>query len=534
MTHKFLLGLLLIFGCAFSWAQSEFVLVPIKYISAENVYLDGGKAKGLAAGDTVWVLRDNRQIAILLATYVADYSAACRIVEQQSAPGKNDMAKFIKRTAAPEKLKPLTVTPGLPGPGTAAGKKSSSSSRQTRVTGNIAAQWYRAEDRSSTRYLYNQPGARLNLRVRNLLAPNYNLDIKVRSRYNDRSYRLNTGVPEKEWQNRIYSLALSYDNDEAFLNFRLGRIISNTFSGIGYIDGLLLQQNVSKAFRLGLFAGTQPQWQYARFQSSIQKYGAYINIRHGDYGARRYEGTLAAAGEYHGSTVSREFLYLQNTLNNPSWDLYQSAEIELNRDWRKAKTGSSISLSNLYLSVNYRILSQLSAGLSLDDRTNYYTYEIRSLADSLFDDAMRYGLRANINWRLSSHWSGFINGGLRKRETDSQNTYSYAAGLQKTNLSALRLYMNINASGFVNYYSDGYHGSLQVGKTFTRGHDLSWEYGNYSYLLRQGGGTRSNQWLRMNGSLLLFKGLYTTGQYEYCWGADMPGQRIFAEIGYRF
>ncbi|MCB0295568.1 MAG: hypothetical protein KDG51_10115, partial [Calditrichaeota bacterium] len=82
-------------------------------------------------------------------------------------------------------------------------------------------------------------------------------------------------------------------------------------------------------------------------------------------------------------------------------------------------------LSNLFISGRYQVSQPLTLGLTFDNRQNYWTYEIQSLADSLFDDALRTGLRANLSLRLPGNTNLFANGGFRKRESDKEATYSY-------------------------------------------------------------------------------------------------------------
>ena len=188
----------------------------------------------------------------------------------------------------------------------------------------------------------------------------------------------------------------------------------------------------------------------------------------------------------------------------------------------------------LYANCDYKISDWISAGMSYDDRKNYYTYEIQSLADSLFDSAMRHGLRGCVNFRLPAFMNVFGNFGLRKRKTNSENTYFFAAGVNKANLTSERLNINLFGSGFSNFFSKGYHVSLRIGKYFRSGHDLNVEYGNYSYKMNSGGVSRTNQWFRLNGTLQLFRRFYLTENYEYHWGSDMPGHRIYSELGYRF
>lgn len=529
------LGILLLLAivCAQAPASAQTITLSVKYVSPELVYLDGGRVAGIATGDTLGVLRGDVQIARIVITFAADYSAAGQVIEQKFKPEKGDITRITKHHVARDAGATAAPSKERAAPPRRLERSRTAESMPTRATGNIVMQWYHSRDGSPAGYRYNRPGARINLKVRNLLAPHYNLEIRARSRLNDRSYRLHSGIPMREWQNRIYTLAFSYDDQQASRSFRIGRILTNALSGMGYIDGLMLQQRLSQTIHAGIMAGTPPHWQNARFQTALHKYGLYLQVLGGS-GSNRYTGTLGAAGEYHGATVSRELIYVQNAVNSRHWDLFQSAEIDLNRDWRKNEASGSLELSNLYLNLNFRLLERLSAGLSLDDRKNYLTWEIRSLADSLFDDAMRYGVRANVNLRIGSSWNTFVNAGLRQRETDSEGTYSFAAGLQNRRLSRLNLNLGLHAAGFFNNVSDGYYGSIQLGKSFSRGEEFGLELGNYSYSAARGSSRRSNQWLRVHGTLPLSAAFFLQTQYEYDLGDDMPGQRFMAEIGCRF
>jgi hypothetical protein len=266
----------------------------------------------------------------------------------------------------------------------------------------------------------------------------------------------------------------------------------------------------------------------------LQKYGAYLHFSDGEYSLGRYEGTLAFAGEYHGAIISREFVYLQNNYSNRRFNIYQSADLDINRDWRREKSSESISLTNLYINSNYQVSSFANVGVSLDQRKNYYTYEIRSLADSLFDDAMRVGLRGNMRLKLPGRLQMFGNVGWRKLQQDDKNALSFALGVNKNDFTALRLFAGFDASSFSNRYSNGFHGSFRLGKYFRNGHDVELAFGTYRYSLVSATDSRQNQWVRLNCSLQVLKSFFFTEQYEYSWGNEAAGHRFYFQLGHRF
>lgn len=516
-----------------AWAQTPAKELTIKYISSENIYVNAGRLDGVDVGSKYAVYRRNTKIAELRVVYAGDHASACNVVTKTTDLKVGDIVRLLTKANMPKK----EINQKTRSRKTVSRPQKSTSKRVrhgTRVSGNVSFQWYHIEDLSAAHFNFDQPGMRLDFKIRNMFNKDYNLRFKTRSRYNKRIHRLSSDIPKEEWRNRIYTASFSYDNKNALFNYRIGRIISHAMSGIGYIDGILLQQNLTSNFRYGIFGGTQPEWYYSSYQTSIQKYGAYLNFGKGTFPHRRYEGTIAAAGEYHGATVSREFAYFQNNYFSGPLSIYQSAELDLNRKWRKEKSGQNVSLTNLYITSSYRITQNISAGISYDNRKNYYTYEIRSVADSLFDDAMRFGLRGNLNVRLPYQTNIFGNFGMRRRSADKQNTFSYAAGLNKNYLSSLRLFASLFVSGFSNYYANGYHYSASIGKHFRSGHDLNLSFGNYYYSLKSIHRTRLNSWVRVNGIVEILRNFYILENYEYVWGADAPGHRIFTEIGYRF
>ena len=304
------------------------------------------------------------------------------------------------------------------------------------------------------------------------------------------------------------SVCFVYADNKAPFYFELGRVISNNLSGVGYIDGALLQKSLSDKVHIGGFGGTQPEWQYSDFQTSIQKYGAYLGYTGGDIKKNRLESTLALTGEYHSSTVSREFIFLRNTLNLSSrWNFFQSSEIDINRGWRKEKSGKSLAISNLFVSGRGRFGKYLSAGLSLDNRKNYWTYELKSLADSLFDDILRRGLRADLSVRPGKGYFISPNFGYNKRSSDGKATISYGISLNKSNFIAASQYANLQFSGFTGPFTDGYNYSFRLGRYF-RSNMISLGYGAYIYQFNSGG-NRNNQWIQANGQFDLdFQCLY--------------------------
>jgi hypothetical protein len=484
-------------------------------------------------GDRLEIRRGDSLIAELEVVFAAENSASCKIINSQGFIGIGDMAMISSPVTRPTAPVTEPVVASAP-PVAAQPAVTKPKPLRAKISGGASIQIHNWNDRSAGNLDFTQPSFRLNLKSSRLWGKDLNLNARITARYNKRTRAYNSDVPETEWRNRIYQLSFGYANEQAPFSFEFGRIISNKMSGVGYIDGILMQKGITEEFHVGAFAGTQPEWQYSEFQTSLQKYGGYLGYTRGDFKAHRLESTVAAAGAYHSGTVSREFLYVRNAVTLAGrWNIFQSAEIDLNRDWRKAKSGSSADLSNLYLSGRGRFTNWLSAGLSYDNRRNYWTYETRSVSDSLFDDVLRRGLRTDISLRPGRNYFMSGNFGYHKRSVDESGTYSYSAGLNMTNFILNNQGINLQYAGFNGPFTDGNNFSVRFSRYFLRSNMISVGYGAYIYTFGAGS-LRTNDWVQLSGQFDLVRRLYSSATYEYNMGDDTRGHRVIAEVGYRF
>ena len=488
------------------------------------------------SGDYLTVRRNNQDIAEIEVVYLSDYSSSCRIISSNSLIKPGDLV-YLKLSAKntgeevgiPQKDS-VSIAP-VPDKYRVSVRRRK---RQSPFSGSLSLQYYTWQDLDPTELDFSQPTLRVNVRGRKLWGKDYYFNIRGRVRHNTRSRTLNTFAPQEEWRNRIFELSFSYNNQNALVNYQLGRIISNKFSGVGYIDGVLLHFNTTQNAGVGVFAGTQPQWQYSRYQTSIQKYGGYLNYKTGKFSTGLFESTLAAVGEYHGTEVSREFIYFQNSIHGfYRWNFFQSAEIDINRKWRQEYADSEISLTSLFISGQWSTTEWLMVGILYDNRKNYLTYQTRSLADSLSNESLRQGLRGTLTLILPRNFRIFGNFGIRKVKTDLESTISYSGGISKTNLIWNGTRILLNGSGFTSFYTQGLNYSAMFGQLLLNRIQVDLGLGGYQYDLKADNATRNNQWTRLQLWTNLPYHFYFSGQYEYNWGDEIHGYRVQLEIGYR-
>jgi len=525
----------LVLTIIFAMGESQ-AAFRIKYISSEFVYLDAGSADSLMIGDKLTIMRKQVRIADLEVAFTAQHSASCKILLSQAKIIAGDQA-IVTAKAEQVEIKPDTTSMEMPFATEIieeAQVKKERRSPSAIMSGSIAVQYYHFDDQSESNMDFSQPSSRLNFRVRQLWGKEITFKVRARTYRNERTRVYRSTVPQDEWKNRIYELSISYGNKELPMNFKAGRIVVNEVSGAGFIDGLLIQKKLSNPFSGGVFAGTQPEWRNSKFQTSGRKFGGYL-LYDWDKGGWRYEGAVAGVGEYHYATISREYLCFQNEYSHQSkWGVFQSAEIDINRNWRRDRAGETIKLSNLYISARYRLSSNILTAVSFDNRRNYWTYDTQTLADSLFDDAMRQGLQTNLSLRLPWDLAVYGRYGYNKRETESDATHSYSISLSKNNLILKGLRASFQYSAFSSLITDGHHWAANLGGYLTKNGYSSVEYGSYAYEYQVDATDRQYFWLRLDSQMEVYNRIYLQGQYEYDWGDVYSGKKVLMEIGYRF
>ncbi|MEW6015319.1 MAG: hypothetical protein AB1690_08355 [Candidatus Zixiibacteriota bacterium] len=527
--------IILLFGAAPLLSASE-TKFRVKYLSVENLYIDGGRADSLSVGDRLSVKGSAGATAELEIVYVAEHSASCRILSSSGTISAGDVAILVSRAAPPQTAAPTVSTP-LPADTVIlpVEKETFSPRPPSQLAGSISLLFYHYDDNGRAGLDFTQSTARINLKARRLLGEELTLSIRSRGRYDNRRRSPAPEVSRHSWENRLWEFSLSYEDNAAPFNFAVGRILPRRAGSIGYIDGIIIEGRLKENWRIGLLGGVYPDWLYNNPRASLNRGGGYINFTLGDHPGLLIDQTIAALGEYHGRTVNRNYLLVQGRINFVSrFGLYHTAEIDINNDWRKEKSGKTVSLSNLYINSFYNLSGSLRVGMSYDNRQNYWSYEIRTLIDSLFDDRIRQGARARFDWNLLRRFRLGGAFGFNERSGDRRPTYTYAADISRHGFWRGKLSAAILASGFNGAFEKGTNYSLRLGFHTARFGQHGITLGRYLYKPSSGGAYRTNQWGEWRSDFS-FSGNYFVGAaFQLDDGDDIRGWRAQGELGYRF
>lgn len=501
----------------------------VRQVTQELVYLaiEGQVLPG--EGDRLTISRGGTVTATLEVVSRSSRYISCKVISANSPVAVGDKAAFKQPTAPAEVVDTVIAKEDTaPVPIDRSIKDRPSKPRRGPLRGTVALQFHQYEA-SGSGSGYTQPTLRLNIRAEDLADGLVGFQLRTRSRYYQSSNT--SGASNTDWNNRIYKASVRIGREESRFQYEVGRLISSTFSGVGYLDGGTARMRLGSSSHVGIFAGTQPDWQQLEGQDSIRKYGAFFNFTRGK-GDHYLNSTVALAGEYQSGEINREFVYLNNRYTRSKFSLYQSAEVDMNRGWRSERAGQSVSLSNLYLQGSYRYNERLNYSLGYDNRQSYYTWDLRNNDEAYFDRLTRQGWRASVSAKLFQHLRLNAGGGLNSREGET-DTRTWYVNLYQPELFPGGWSLRGRVNGFSNPFTEGLSPSLQLGKRWRAGHQVLVGYSTYNYDYLQTAEQRKNGYLHLEGYLNLGKRWFLSGQYEVNSGDDADGQHLYLDLGLR-
>lgn len=514
---------------------AEFV---VSYVSVDHVYVQAGRADGLAVGDRLEKRRNSETVAALGVDFVAQHSASCRFLE---ANGNVKTGDVLIRTFHTPALPPDSQAIATPIETTATDALDPPVSERslprapTALFGTIALTVYHWNDHATTGMDFTQTSARISLRAENFGREDVTLAVRTRGRYDIRSRAYATGGPETEWKNRLWVLSLTYQSPGSPLSLSVGRFLPHGLGNLGYIDGGMLAVRLSEPLKAGVLVGRRPEWAYNEPRLSLMKYGGFLAFRSGLYGPLYIDQVVGAAAEVHAGTTSRSFMVWNGSIRHRGVvGFNQSIEMDLNRGWRRERAGKSLTLSNLYLQAWTRPSRALRLSLQYDNRQNYWTVEYASVADSLFDDRVRQGLRGRIDLKPLDRTSLSASLGYRKATGDADPTINYSTSLHRSGLLGVGSSIRLSLAGFNGIYEHGTNYGVRVYLPSWRAVRAFVAVGGYAYSVDDQGDSRRSTSYELGSNLDLPGGLYLGGSTEASVGDDIDGLRMLFELGYRY
>jgi len=411
--------------------------IRVTYVTVEAVYVNAGKKGGLAPGDTLAVVGGDRAGVRVVVSTVSSHSAACRVVGEGIAVEVDDVLVPVHPRETGDSATEPAASPAAPAVAAAAAPTGPAASetlstrggpaaaRKNRLSGYIDLEYRLLDDRGDAGSSWHQPGISGRIVVDNIGGSGLSFRFRETSRWSYRDQPPGGALDEQEFIHRLSELALVYGTPESPVEIAVGRTLSSRIRGLGYIDGGYFTYRIGTRYRFGVAGGAEPDPSNSNFDSENARAAVFLSFEGGAPETQRIASTVAFSGSYHGGTVSREFVYLQNAYSHTRrFVVYQSLEIDINRDWRQEAEGSSLSFSNFYLTSSFLVSPEASVDLSYDARTNVRDYRAIETPDSLFDESVRSGLRGGLSWSLPKNMHLRAFGGVQQGANDTDTQYA--------------------------------------------------------------------------------------------------------------
>lgn len=490
----------------------------INYVSADGVYVNVGRQAGLVPGTRIAVLRDGVRIATLEAVHVSSHSASCRVLEKKSDPRAGDLISYT-RVETPPPPSSVVRTPPDPAP------VSRPVAREPgRVRGHIGLQYMAIQDLSGAGLTSHQPAVNARLVVSNLMGTRASLYLRHRSRL---YYRPDLG--SSEWVHRLTELAVRF-GDPRHVTWGFGRMVVNDVYGLGYVDGAFASIALSGHYRTGVILGLDPDPSDGGVRTGYRKFGTYLTWQGGVPSRHRIELTGAISGSYVDGTVNREFGYVQGVYNYTNvLYLYQSVEVDLNRQWREAANGGRFTFSNFLTTASVRPWQAVSLDFSYDDRQQVRDYDTFETPDSLFDDSRYSGWRLGATVSPAPRLRFGLNGGIRYREGSDQTNRFYTALATIRHFPMQGQHLNLRWTTTETDFMTAHRPTASL--RFPLGRRLRMNAGVGAYLYEQGFVQSNTGFLEAGAYYPLGDRYYVSGEVRQFTGGNLESLQVLVEAG---
>jgi hypothetical protein len=332
---------------------------------------------------------------------------------------------------------------------------------------------------------------------------------------------------------KIYNLSVRYDFNET-MYLSAGRKINRRLSSVGAIDGLQFEKRFGSLI-LGAFAGSRPDYKDYGVNPDLLQYGAYLG--HVLQKPKlSMENSLAFVEQTNRSNTDRRFLYFQHS----SWlmknlYIFASAEADMYKKVNDTTT-NTLDLSNVYLSVRYRIIRPLSVGLSYSSRQNVIYYETyKDFVERLIDNEALQGWRLSIHARPARYLVMGVYGGYRYRKADprpSKNVHAYAT---YSRIPGIGVSATLSTTWLWTSYLSGRIYSLGLSRELIPGKlngGLKYRYVDYLYRTSETG--LAQNVLEASLSWRIYQKLSLSVYYEGTFETSDPYNRLYINVSQRF
>ena len=459
----------------------------VKFVAEGAVYLDGGRAIGLAERMKLTVRRDGpggvkelgEPVAELEVLSVAETSSVCEIRSVRGEIRAGDVAYLSAQDAQTLQMLRTGVTSRryaqvvtfnegdpldeevreyMPHP---------KLEEVNRMRGRVGFEYNSIHDLAGLNSY--QTGLVFRGDLTRIGGTYWSLSGYTRGRFMAQT----TGIQQQtlnDLLNRTYTLTLSYNNPKSNWTAGFGRLYIPWAASLNTVDGGYIGRRFGQRFTLATFAGTTPDptsWNYA---PNRQMAGVLGNFTGGDFDKFHYTSTFGVALTRLSWRPERQFAFFENGLFfRRIFSIYHNLEADrLPLSFRTNGAGS-LQASRSFLTLRVQPRKYLSVDFSHNYFRNTPTFDPRLVATGLVDQLLFQGLSAGFRLDLPYRFTLYNSLGRNNRKGDAKASLNQMYGLTQNNIWKTGIRADVRFSRFDSAFGRGSYKAVsisrQVGET---------------------------------------------------------------------
>ncbi|HYL94747.1 MAG TPA: hypothetical protein VET69_02995 [Terriglobales bacterium] len=534
----------------------------VKYVADGAVYLDGGRADGLAEGVALVVKDDNSKantptagatpaappavVAItahLKVISVAQNSAVCEVSASTQQVKAGDLAYLTsadaealvqQRALSSTRVYPQVITftqgdpmdeevrdevprPPLP------------EVNRTRLL--IGFDYGGISSRGATSMTSSQYGMVMRTDMTRIGGSYWNLHGYWRGEFNSQSSAAQPTM--QDLLNRTYTIGLTYENPQSRWVAGVGRLYLPWATSLDVIDGGYGGRRFGKHVTAGLFAGSSPDPTSWSYNPDRRLAGNFINFEGGSYDDVHYTTTAGVGVSTLLWTVDRPFVFLENGISYKRYiSVYQALQADKPRG-TPATPSPGAGISRSYVTVRVQPFQRLS----LDFNHNYFrdvpTYNLSLVGTGLLDTVLFQGFSAGGRVETVKKIYLYTELGRSTRSGDAHSSLNQLYGITFAKLWNTGLHADVHYAKFDSAFAKGTYRAISLSRNFGERFQGEVQVGKQSFV---------SPFTTDNGSKFVNARLETqigthyffAGGYNLQRGVVQNYDQWFFTLGYRF
>ena len=450
----------------------------VSFVSSKNIYVKFESTKAIKTGDTLYLKNENGLVAALVVINKSSTSCVCTPLNDfQFATSTEIFSRNLNLTKK-ELVKDVSAKDNVFK--NQQSQKDTNSIKKTTIK-KPANEWkgrLSIASYSSISNNTNKPSHRLNYTM------SLNGNQVGESKFSFESYisfrhKIDEWNKVKENINnalKVYALAVKY-NFAGNMDVYLGRKINFNLSSMGAIDGIQIEKKY-RNFIFGAVAGSRPDWGDYSLNMKLFEMGGFVGYNLDIGNKMSSQNTVALVEQQNHGNTDRRFLHFQHTSTIfRDVSVFGSMEFDLFEKINEVKS-NTMRLTNLYLTMRYRVSRKLSISASYDSRSDILYYETyKNRIDSLLEYETRQGLRLQFNYQPFRFVSIGCSGNMRFQKDNQNDSKNVNAYLTYTKVPLLNCSVNLTS----NYLMTDYLTSNSYGINISRDIFKAKVYGDIYY-----------------------------------------------------